>query len=216
MPQYRKINCPSCGAPGDVDRFAAMAVCEYCSTAFYFEDDAVRERGKMGVLAETPSPLYVGATGTLQNRGFGVVGHVRYRYSDGFWDEWYLRFEDNEGAWIGEDEMEFSLEEPIADPGAVPPFDAIEPGQPLQVGGVEVYVDEKEVATLEGAEGSLPFPMEADRTFRYFDASQGDDTVTVEYTEDGVEAFRGVWIDLDELELDMPNPEDGTGEMWDA
>jgi len=208
----KNVKCPSCGAPADVDRLAAMAVCDYCESAFYFKDELVELRGKVGMLVDTSSPLYVGATGTFRGKDFRVMGRIQYRCEGSVWEEWFLRSEHDDEIWISEDEMEFCLETPVEHPGPIPAFDEISPGGLLQVAGEALSVDEKDVASLESVEGSLPFPLDIDRQFPYLDASSEATTVTVEYSADGPEVFRGTWIDASELELDNPRPD---GEMAD-
>jgi hypothetical protein len=212
----KNVKCPSCGAPVDVDRSAAMAVCDYCESAFYFKDEAVELRGKVGTLVETSSPLYVGATGTFRSQGFRVMGRIQYRCEGSIWEEWFLRTEPGAELWICEDELEFSLETPVENPGPIPGFEAIRPGELLQVAGEALGVDEKDVASLESVEGSLPFPLDIDRQFPYVDASGGETTVTVEYSADGPEVFRGTWIDPSEIELDNPKPDEEMADWSDA
>jgi len=216
MAKLKNVKCPSCGAPADVDRSAAMAVCDYCGSAFYFKDEAVELKGKAGVLVETSSPLYVGATGTLRGRGFRVMGRIQYRCEGSIWEEWFLRTDDDAELWISEDEMEFCLERPVENPGPIPPFDQVRPGDVLQVAGTAVSVDEKDVASLESVEGSLPFPLELDRQFPYLDASGPNETLTIEYVADGVEVHRGVWMDASDIVLDNPRPEADADDWADA
>ncbi len=207
MAEYKNINCPSCGAPGEVDRFAAMAVCAYCRGAFYLKDEAVLAMGEMAILAETDSPLYLNATGKLRGKRFTIMGHIQYRYSEGLWEEWFLRCDDGSELWINEDEMEYSLEEEVQSPGVIPPVEQIEPGQAITIAGKNVSVDEIDQAELVAAEGSLPFQLGLDRTFPYFDASGEDAVFTVEYVEDGIEVYAGTWLDAEEIKLEAPKPD---------
>ena len=214
--QYKNVKCPSCGAPADnVDRFAAMAVCEYCGGAFYFDEDAIKAMGKMAIMVEYPTPLYVGATGALKGKRFATLGRLRYRYPRGFWDEWYLRYDDGQGLWLAEDEGEFSLEVQVDSPGPIPPRGSVRPGAQLTLANKQVIVDEVDKATLEGAEGSIPFVITKDTSFDYVDASLGDDTITIEYASEGPEVYYGTWIDVGEIVLDNPKEEED-GEWFDA
>ncbi|MEQ8821342.1 MAG: DUF4178 domain-containing protein [Sumerlaeia bacterium] len=214
MQTYKKANCPSCGAKSDqIDRFAQMAVCDYCGSAFYFKDEAILAMGEMAILVEYPTPLYVHATGHIKGKAFDIIGRVRYRYSRGFWDEWYLRYDDGGFGWIVEDEQEYSLERTIENPGAVPPLQSLNPGSRATIAGQAVFVDERDEAHFEGAEGSLPFLVSENRRFPYVDASQGETTVTIEYGEEGTEVFVGHFIDVGDIALDHPK-EDMQGYGW--
>ena len=215
MDIYKNTSCPSCGAPADdVDRFAAMAVCEYCGGAFYFKDEAVLAMGKMAIMVEYPTPFYIHATGSFRKKEFQIIGRLRYRYAKGFWDEWYLRFDDDTYKWFVEDEMEFSMEEEVKTPENLPAFDMLYPGCPLIIDKHNLQVDELDVAKLEGAEGSIPFVITKDTMFQYADASQDEYTVTIEYAEDGPEIYQGIWIDKDELKLDYPKDEMEENSGW--
>ena len=98
------MNCPSCGAEIDSDHsLAQLIVCQYCNSAIVLDEKATRVAGKMAVLAQTPGPFYVGGGGSYRNRRFRVLGRVRYGYSKGFWDEWYVEFDGGTTAWISED-----------------------------------------------------------------------------------------------------------------
>jgi hypothetical protein len=217
MVEYKSVSCPSCGNRiENVDRFSAMAVCDYCGCGCYFQDEAVMAMGEMAILTEYPTPMYLHATGTLRDRRFTVVGRVRYRYSGGFWDEWYLSFSDGSYGWVAEDEAEFSLEKEIENPGDIPGYDKVRPGDNLIIAGESVIVDERNVAKLEGAEGSLPWVLSKDTEFPYIDASQEDYTVTIEYSEDGPEVFLGEWIDLSEIKLDRPKEDEEYSGWSDA
>ncbi len=215
MVNYKKVSCPNCGALiEDIDRFAAMAVCEYCGGAMVWQDDAVLAMGDMAILVEYPTPLYLHATGQVRGKRFEVAGRVRYRYAKGFWDEWYLAFEDGSYGWIAEDEYEFSFERAVRGPVQIPAYSQVSPGGQLVVEGKFVIVDEKDVAYLEGAEGSLPWVLTKDRQFPYVEASQGDYMVTIEYTEGAPEVFVGEWVDVGEIKLDYPKDDQEDGSGW--
>jgi hypothetical protein len=193
-----------------------MAVCDYCGVAFYFQDEAVLAMGEMAILVDYPTPLYLHATGRLKGTRFQVVGRVRYRYSKGMWDEWYLRFDDGTYGWIVDDEMEFSIEKEIETPDSIPDYENVRPGSLLEVGGKSLSVDERDVAWLEGAEGSLPWVLSKDVEFPYLEASNSELMVTVEYSEDGAEVFTGERIELAEISLDHPKEDFGGADWSDA
>jgi|GEM_PF-3167135 len=69
-------------------------------------------KGKQSGLAPTVSGLQIGQSGELYKKRFTVLGRVRYKYDEGHWDEWHLRFNDGSECWLSEDEGEFCLEQP--------------------------------------------------------------------------------------------------------
>ena len=106
-----EIFCPSCGARHDIYNPGVITVvCDYCGTAVYWDEEKIETAGKQSILPEGFSRLYRGATGTLSQQRFFVLGRVRYSFGKGFWDEWYLEFNDGTLGWLIEDNHELSLE----------------------------------------------------------------------------------------------------------
>lgn len=205
------MQCPSCG--GDIqadERFAHMVVCRYCDSAVVLDEKAARVSGKMAVLVQTPGPLYVGATGTLEGRQITVLGRVRYGYSKGYWDEWYLGCEDGETFWISEDENNFTLEKLFDGEGTSVDYAGVLPGDWIRLGDDDFHVDEKDVAECEGGEGQLPFAILSGEKVPFLDLSAGEDFATIEYEMDeGARVFRGQRFDISRITLDLSKDEFG-------
>ncbi|MDH3718036.1 MAG: DUF4178 domain-containing protein [Planctomycetota bacterium] len=165
----------------------------------------------MSVLPQATSKLFVGATGSLLNRHFEILGRVRYGYEAGYWDEWYLRFHDDEGtAWISEDESNFTLESFSDNESLAIDFDSARPGDSITIGQTVFHLDEKGTAVCEGAEGQLPFVVEPGEATPFLDLSTSDAFATVEFDGDeGMRVFRGRRLDPDELALDYTAEEMG-------
>lgn len=209
--------CPSCGAEIEADRrFAKLVVCGFCESAVILDEKAARIAGKMSVLALTPSPLFVGGTGELLGRNFNILGRVRYGYERGYWDEWYLAFDDGSTAWIGEDENNFALES--HDESETVPIEYADayPGQAVQLGETAFHLDEKGIAICEGGEGQLPFPIVSGERVPFLDLSLGDKFATVEYDieDQTARVFRGRRLDIGDVRMDYTAEEAGaTGSL---
>ncbi|HRW51441.1 MAG TPA: DUF4178 domain-containing protein [Phycisphaerae bacterium] len=204
--------CPSCGAEIEADRrFAKLVVCQYCESAVLLDEKAARVAGKMAVLAQTPSPLFVGGAGTLMERRFRILGRVRYGYERGYWDEWYLAFEDGSSIWVGEDENNFTLESCDESEKAPLEYADAYPGQSVQLGNTLFHLDEKGIAICEGGEGQLPFPIISGERVPFLDLSLQDRFATIEYDIEDTTArvFRGRRLDLSEIRMDMTAEEAG-------
>lgn len=201
------MQCPSCGMPVDADqRYAKLVVCAACHSSVVLDEKAARLSGKMAVLAETPSPLYINATGKLGGKRWKVLGRVRYGYARGYWDEWYLQFDDGKAAWFSEDEGNLAIEvQEDIDPAAVD-YASVSPGDTLNIGGIDYHVDEKDVAHCEGGAGQLPFVIEQNEQIPFLELSADKHFATVEFDIDDHQArlFRGRRVDLNDLEVDMP------------
>ena len=84
----QEIQCPSCGAGRTIRNPGVITiVCEYCGNAVYWDQEKIANAGKQSILPEGFSRLFRGATGSLLNKRFCVLGRVRYSFGRGFWDE---------------------------------------------------------------------------------------------------------------------------------
>lgn len=205
------MNCPSCGAEIESDHsLAQLVVCQYCSSAIVLDEKAAKVAGKMAVLAQTPGPLYVSGAGSFRGRRFRVIGRVRYGYSKGYWDEWYLEFDGGTTAWISEDENNFTLER--CDEEAIAPvtWDMAQPGDMVPVGDASLHVDEKDVAVCEGGQGQLPFAVLSGEKIPFLELSSDKQFATFEYEEDGsARLFFGRRVSADDFQMDMTAEEAG-------
>jgi hypothetical protein len=204
--------CPSCGAEVEADtRFAHLVVCDYCESAIVVDEKAARISGKMAALAQTPSPFFVGGTGRVLDRDFRILGRVRYGYEMGYWDEWYLAFEDGSTVWISEDGDDYMLESMDEDADVPVEYASVAPGDHVQLGETDFHVDEKNVAECEGGEGQLPFAILSGEKVPFIDLSAGEQFATVEFDldEGTSRLYRGRRLDLEEVEMDMTAEEAG-------
>jgi DNA-directed RNA polymerase subunit RPC12/RpoP len=166
----------------------------------------------MGALAPPTGALFVGAEGDLFEQRFRVLGRVRYGYTEGVWNEWYLGFEDGQIGWLSEDEgdLEFEVHKEL-DSLPFGPGD-VSPGDRLEVDGTTFRVGEKDVAVCEGGEGQLPFPVYLGDRFPYLELFAGETFATVEYNpRGGVRFFQGRRLLAGELRLDQTREEAGIG-----
>jgi hypothetical protein len=145
--------------------------------------------------------LELGDRGTVAGRPFSAVGRVRCAYSAGYWDEWYLLFEDGSTAWMQEDEGELTLVQRSRLSGTPPPA-SIRPGETIDVGGRAVYVRERGKGWVEGLEGQLPSSLQKGDTFRYIDGIWDGQVVMLEISEQEIELFIGDELDPDDLVID--------------
>ena len=201
MPE--KLSCPACGAPLTIqNRFVKLVTCDFCQQVSLVHDQGLDPTGQTAKLIEIPSMIYVDAIGSLSGRRFSVVGRLRYQYTDGQWDEWFLVFEDGEPAWLVEDEGEFALYSKAAITGPAPEFETTAVGTTISVSGRTVYVTEKGRAEYAGSEGQLAFTAVPGQRVRYLDGNSGAELISLEYTEDEIELSVGRTVSAEELEID--------------
>lgn len=196
-------SCPTCGAPLPAGNpGVVMAVCEYCGGVSYWNEQGAQDSGKKSMLGQGFTRLYRDATGSLRGRRFRVEGRVRYSFGRGFWDEWYITFDDGSSAWVTEDDHELSLQ--TAYDGSQVQTEGLQPGGALQVGGQQYVVMEMGEASCLGIEGQLPKAVLPDESYRYIDASSPDGryALGIELDEEPPTLFIGEWLAHEEVQLD--------------
>jgi predicted RNA-binding Zn-ribbon protein involved in translation (DUF1610 family) len=210
----RDVKCSSCGAelPLESQR-VAVVVCPHCDNTLLVSEDQVKNIGQKAVLSEPDSCLSVGWKAKCLGRELATHGRVQYKYNGGFWDEWWVHFEGDEPTsefWISQDEGRYMLEEAI-EPGFIPAFQEMRPGDKVSIAGQSYVIEEKRSAELVGYQGYLPFFVPADKKINYCDLSLGDEKATITYYPDGsIKVFKGRYLDFHELEPIYPEGQDET------
>ena len=156
------LSCPSCGvAVEGISAHTRSLQCPHCSNWVYLSGNGWTSAGLFEHAIDAPSMLRIGRRGTLVLAGdaprkFVVAGRIRVTYSQGYWDEWWLEFEDANHQWLEEDDGTYQLHsnENIKIDGAV--VLAAGAGSGLQVGNDNWFVTERIDAEVAGAEGMLP------------------------------------------------------------
>ena len=186
-----QMNCSSCGAPVEItNRFSKVLVCGYCGTHLKVEVDGLSESGKFPKLADFPSILDVGKTGTILGKPFTALGRMQYKGEGYRYNEWFIEL-DGDTAWLTEDEGSFTLFTEMFDAADIPDINSIRPGQNIDVAGKRVMVKEKGVASVEGGEGELYYYVEPGTSVTFIDGVGDGKKVSIEYSENEVELFTG-------------------------
>ena len=128
----------------------------------------------------------------INKKTYIPLGKVRYSYGRGFWEEWFLKGEDNREYWLSIDEGDFVLQHKTS---MSLPFQS---PHSIRVGSKhgEFMVSEKGEGTCVGFEGELPEKVELEKKHYYLHLSKGGgNLVTVEYGVGTNKIFTGRWID---------------------
>ncbi len=198
------VNCPSCGAGHDIHNPGVLMYrCEYCGTSVHWDREKVRAAGKHAVLPTGFTRLFTGATGSLFDKRFVVLGRARYNFDRGFWDEWALEQADGSLVWLTEDNHELSLQTRV-EGVAVEPFKQLRVGRAFTARQQVFVVEEKGLAECIGVEGDLPREFEVGETYGFVDASSRDGryNLGIEYDDDPPSVFVGRWLKFASLQLD--------------
>ena len=197
------VQCPSCGSPVELaHRNVKIVQCSACDTVSAIDKDGVDPLGKTATLTDFFSALTIGAIATVQGRRFQALGRLRFEYADGYWDEWYLYFDDGSDAWLVEDEGELTLVNPVPVPGQPPHPSTLRAGETFELPGHTVYVTEVGQAKIVGMEGQIPRGHFIGLTMDYLDATSNGQSFMLEFTNSEVECFVGHDIAFDDIQLE--------------
>ena len=178
-----------------------MVICTYCGQTCLVSVSGLDPTGKAATLADFPSMLAVGAKGTVRGEGFHVLGRLRYKYEDGFWDEWFVQLASGRFIWLQEDEGTFTSFAKETITAALPSFAEIRVGKPLSVNGREVFVVEKNEAMIAGGEGELRFSIQPGERVDYVDGTSDGKVISIEFTAEEINLSVGEAIPFESVSV---------------
>ncbi|MBF9034547.1 DUF4178 domain-containing protein [Rhodobacterales bacterium HKCCE2091] len=189
--------CPNCGYgfPA-LARSTRMFDCPSCGTTLFREADALAPMGDHGVMHEAPMLIGLHDRVDLPGGPVEVIGHVRFDYGRGWWDELWALDGNGDGVWISLDEGDVAVERPAPAPkglrdGALPGI-----GFKLSAGGIDYTVTEADRATCAAFRGELPELMEIGEVHDFIDATgPGGAILSGEMWDGGSAWFLGQWLD---------------------
>ncbi len=189
--------CPSCAAPLHRRvQYSKLIICSHCGAQVFLEDEGARLAGQSSVLSDEPSIFSMHKSIRHKGKRYLPVGRLRYDYGRGWWDEWWMMTSDGEATWFSVDEGHIAIEKPFEMKEEPPSFDALSGGDEFKIGEERLIVQEKNHCTLIGGEGELPFRPEIGEEHDYADLlGEKGRIYTLEYYEDGIEMYRGRWVD---------------------
>jgi len=177
-------SCPSCGAPVVFKSASSIfAVCEYCQSTLVRHDTALEDIGKMAALAEDRSPLQLGAEGSYQGVHFALIGRIQIKYSQGYWNEWHLLFDDMRTGWLSEAGGEYVLTFAQQVQELLPKFAELKIGQRFVLASQPWTVSNIENAECVAGQGELPFKVGAGYPVSAVDLRNGPNFATLDYSE---------------------------------
>jgi len=160
-----KLSCPSCGGEVKLHSFNAYVVCAYCRQILVRENDAYLASGEVSEVADDYTPYQIDTEGWFLGVHFGLIGRVRLAWENGFWNEWYVLFDDGRFGWLAEaqgqlailfdnvdDDARIDLEVHLRDLRIC--TDLL--GRHLKIGGVQFIISDIKQAETIAAEGETP------------------------------------------------------------
>ncbi|MEQ8221926.1 MAG: DUF4178 domain-containing protein [Candidatus Eremiobacterota bacterium] len=198
--QIRELDCPACGGVLKLTSvYVRSTVCPYCDQTLYIEDFGLSVAGKYPKLADYPSRFAIGVKGKIKGKNFEVVGRVRYRGEDCFWDEWYLTFEDGKPGWLTEEEGECALFNKEKIKTSVPDTSQLKVGKTVDINNYKIFVTETGEVSIEGGEGQLFFVVKPGTELIHIDGNAGGKLVSIEFYEKEIEFHTGESLEYEDI-----------------
>lgn len=197
-----KLSCPACG--GEVifrSKASVYVVCSFCKSTLVRQDMNLEAFGKMADLQDDMTPLQLLTSGSFEGKPFELVGRLRVRWEEGFWNEWYAIFSDGHEGWLAEAQGFYMVSFQAPLPENLPPVDGLKPGIVLALANGEKYqVDDIKSAQCVGSEGELPLQVAAGRKSVSVDLSGPERCfASIEYAEAETRFFVGKYVEFDDL-----------------
>jgi DNA-directed RNA polymerase subunit RPC12/RpoP len=191
------FNCPNCGSLCPIIlKTAKLVTCQSCGTTLFLKGDHIELAGEQGVMHEAPQLFVVGDTVELGGKTLQILGHARYSYGRGFWDEYCGISQKGLSSWISVDEGDVVEQSRIPTdqmPKAQPPF---KPGETLTFEDTTYTVTEVEQAECIALRGQFDEELQVGETYRFVNAAaDGYRLLSGEFWGDGVSWYEGRWRD---------------------
>lgn len=201
--------CPGCGAPVSFRSAASvLAVCEYCQSTLLRDAEQVKDIGKMAGALEDYSRLQIGSSGIWAKIPFTVAGRIQLRYDAGFWNEWYLLFDDGSAGWLGDTSGQYMLTRSLGLAADAPDFAVVQPEMAyLYQQRSYIFSDVRTAQCLSG-EGELPFKVGKGYVAKVADARAGERFITLDYSNGQPELFAGEAVTLEALNCQLLRDDD--------
>ncbi len=201
--------CPSCGGPVTLASSAsAFAVCPFCHNSLALQDQSLQQLGHVSQVLEDYSVLRLGVTGRWQDKAFTVIGRIQLSYPGGFWNEWYLLFEDNRTGWLSDASGQYAVLHEQATSTPLLPFEVFKPGQKVRLEHAVYTVSDRRTAQCVGAEGELPFAVSERWTARVVDLRHAGGFATLDYSQAQPVVYSGASVTLQQLQAQMLRSEE--------
>ena len=181
-----------------------MAVCGSCRSTLVKDADSVSRIGEMSELVEDYSPIQIGSVGKYAEKRFDVVGRIQLRYPDGFWNEWYIWFDDGTDGWLSDASGQYTVtltRPPGREMSALPAFKDIKPGTPFKLDGQVFMASDRRVCRSVGGQGELPMMATGEWEAKVADFRALDLFLTLDYSDSDVpEIYVGKAVDIGIME----------------
>lgn len=212
--------CPNCGTALTAQLQAAqMVTCDACQSTVYVLDERLVTAGSAGVMHDAPTLVQLGDVVRIDGATYDVLGHARFSYGPGWWDEFWLRpvggaapqvhwmiadeSDAAQGGWLIADEGDIALQYPITAPeDAAQLSGAI--GDEIHWSRSRYTLTEADRGECIALRGSFPDQMAVGDSYSYVNLTSTSGKLLSRERHAGQDQwFAGAWIDPFSVQLDV-------------
>jgi len=199
-----RVTCPNCGYGFEnLRKSTRMFDCPSCDTTLFREADALKPLGNNGEMHDYPMLFGLHDTVTADGDKFIIIGHARYDYGRGTWDEMYGENSQGKGAWISIDEGDVAIQYPYGGNSGPRRKDPPAVGDGFSYSGTDFTVTEADTATCIAVRGQFPDLIQVGDEHYFVNASgPSGQLLSGEFFEGGHQWFEGHWLDPFTLKVD--------------
>lgn len=191
------FHCPNCGASfGPQLASTRMMNCEFCGTSVVIDGDRLRRAGSQGVMHEVPLLFGLRDAVTLERTTWRILGHARFSYGRGTWDEFWAVDDQENGVWFSVDEGDVAIQWPLSDDPTLRFNGEPRVGRSLTYKGRAFTATEVETAICEAVRGSFPEVLQVGESYRFVNLTGEDgELLSGEFWPEGQSWSLGAWVD---------------------
>ena len=191
------VTCPNCGYGFDnLRKSTRMFDCPSCDTTLFREGAALKPIGNNGEMHDYVMLLGINDSVTINGQKCLVVGHARYDYGRGTWDEFWVENSQGAGAWVSIDEGDVAVQYPLGGDLAPQRSDPPRVGERVIHGGLEYTVTEGDTAKCIAVRGQFPEMIQVGDEHYFVNASgPSGRLLSGEFWEGGHGWSDGEWLD---------------------
>lgn len=201
----KEMHCPNCGdLVSPAIRHVKMVTCASCTTTLLLEDAGARAAGEQGVLHDVPMLFGPGDAVRIETTSYDILGHARFSYGRGSWDEFWAVDGRGDPVWISVDEGDLILQR-LLTRADWPKYDGyLRLKSILTYNGQRFQVSEVGTGTCVGLRGSFGHQLTVGESYRFLNL-QGEegDVLSAEIEGNSYEWFLGRWIDPFDVEVQL-------------
>lgn len=179
-----------------------MLTCDGCATTLFVKDSALLSAGHAGDMHAGPQLFGLGDCVRFGKTRVTLLGHARFSYGRGWWDEYWGTDARGEGVWVSVDEGDIVLQRPLPRDERPMIGRTAKLGSLTMFRGEELHVTERDSATCIAVRGSFDEMLAIGETYQFVNLEgSGGMMLSGEFSEAGPAWFIGSWFDPFEIEI---------------